>query len=37
MWIDGNGDVTDVTGFQVHFPEFTQKGDKFSDTQTQDK
>ncbi|KAG9239589.1 hypothetical protein BJ875DRAFT_514773 [Amylocarpus encephaloides] len=36
MWIDGNGDATDVTGFQVHFSEFTQKGDKFSVSQTQD-
>lgn len=25
MWLDANGDATDITAFQVHFPDFNPK------------
>ncbi|PVH73076.1 hypothetical protein DL98DRAFT_538640 [Cadophora sp. DSE1049] len=30
IWLDSNGDPTPVTAFQVHFPEFNDKGEGYN-------
>lgn len=30
IWLDSNGDPTPVTAFQVHFPEFNDKGNGYN-------